>query len=130
VADAVEARALVAELFRRAAGDDPDAVAALFCDDADITFWGSDAPEAAVGPEAVRALTSAVVEALEEVAVEWDEERVHVAGDTAWVNAAGRFRGRTAEGSVDIPYRLTAVLVRRDGAWRWHTFNGSEPGRG
>jgi hypothetical protein len=25
------------------------------------------------------------------------------------------------------PYRLTAVLVRRDGEWRWHTFNGSEP---
>ncbi|HEU0315740.1 MAG TPA: nuclear transport factor 2 family protein [Solirubrobacteraceae bacterium] len=128
MADTAEVRALVGELFVRADGDDPGAVAALFCDDEDITFWGSDAPEAAVGPDAVHALTSGVVAALEEVSVDWDEERVQVEGDVAWFNAAGRFTGRTAEGSVKIPYRLTAVLVRRDGIWRWHTFHGSEPG--
>jgi ketosteroid isomerase-like protein len=123
-----EVRALVGELFARAAGDDPGAVAALFCDDEAITFWGSEQDEAAVGPDAVRAFTSAVVAALDDVAVAWDEERVHVEGDVAWFNAAGRFRARSAAGGEDIPYRLTAVLVRRDGVWRWHTFHGSEPG--
>jgi hypothetical protein len=35
-------------------------VAALFGDDEDVTFWGSDRDEAAVGPEAVRAFLEAV----------------------------------------------------------------------
>jgi hypothetical protein len=25
------------------------------------------------------------------------------------------------------PYRVTAVFVRRDGRWLWHTYSGSEP---
>jgi ketosteroid isomerase-like protein len=88
-----EVRALVGELFARAAGDDPGAVAALFCDDEDITFWGSEQDEAAVGPEAVRAFTSALVERIQDMSVAWAEERVRVAGEVAWVNAAGDSRG-------------------------------------
>jgi hypothetical protein len=45
--------------------------------------------------------------------------RAHVDGDVA----SARFR---APARV-LHYRITALLVRRDGAWRWHTFNGSEP---
>jgi uncharacterized protein (TIGR02246 family) len=128
VADA-EVRALVAELFARAAGDDPAGVAALFCDDEDITFWGSDQDEAAVGPEAVRAFTAGLVANVEAVAVDWAEERVRVAGDVAWFNAAGDFTWRTADGGAGtFPYRLTVVAVRRGGVWRCHTFHGSQPG--
>jgi hypothetical protein len=51
-----------------------------------------------------------------------------VAGDVAWVNAVGTLRVESPGQEQRIaPYRITAVLVRRDGAWRWHTFSGSEP---
>jgi ketosteroid isomerase-like protein len=55
---------------------------------------------------------------------------VHVEGTAAWVNATGTvtLRGDAANDRT-LPYRVTAVFVRRDGRWRWHTHHGSEPNR-
>ena len=53
---------------------------------------------------------------------------VHGHQEVAWVNADGAVTGEAAGGPPrTTPYRLTAVFARRDGEWRWHTFNGSEP---
>jgi len=51
---------------------------------------------------------------------------VTVEGDMAWVNAVGELRVENPDAPLKIaPYRITAVFVRRDDAWRWHTFSGS-----
>ncbi len=44
-------------------------------------------------------------------------------GDVAWINA----NGTLAVAGKQSDYQITAVFVRRDGRWLWHTFNGSEP---
>jgi ketosteroid isomerase-like protein len=97
---------------------DVDAFMDLWAPDADVTMWGSDLPERAHGRGEIRVLAEDLAGA--NLTFAWDELRVHEAGDTAWVNAAG-----TANRA---PYRLTVVLVRRRaGEWKVHTFNGSIP---
>ena len=107
---------------------DASAATALFADDDDIWMSGSDLPELAIGREAIAALHRNVVSRPFTLTFNWDERRAHAEGDVAWVNARGSvvvgFEDRT---TAKLHYRITAVLVRRDGAWRWHTMNGSEP---
>jgi ketosteroid isomerase-like protein len=53
----------------------------------------------------------------------WNDRRVHVEGEVAWVTATGTL-------AVDdrvTPYQAACVLVRREGEWRLHTFSGGEP---
>ena len=105
-----------------------DAGTQLFAPDDDVVMWGSDEPEQAVGLAAVGALHRGIAAFSGRLAFRWHQRHVHVEGGAAWVNAAGEL-------TVDSPraeprtssYRLTAVFVRRDSRWRWHTFSGSEP---
>lgn len=98
-------------------------IAAPFAEDEDVTLWGSDEPERAVGRDAIGALLEPIVAAPTPTRFEWDERRVHVEGDAAWVHA----RGRASARGGTIPYRVTTILVRRDGRWRWHAHSGSSP---
>ena len=102
---------------------DANAAAALFAPDPNVTMWGSEEPEQAVGPEAVGTLLAAITASEASLGFSWNERRVRIEGDVAWVNAAGSF---TLDGATSA-YRVTAVFVRRDGRWLLHTFNGSEP---
>lgn len=116
-------------LFDAALDDrDADAMLALFAQDDDITFWGSDEPERGVGPEGVRALADAIVSSRSTLRFRWDERRVHVEAKVAWVNATGSFEATSEDGVArTAAYRLTAVFVRRGEHWLWHTFSGAEP---
>ena len=109
---------------------DIDAIMGLFTDDADITMWGSALPERAVGREELRVLLSRLLEAFptSSFRLEYSERRVHVIGDITWVNAAGTATWDPGDGTIrEVPYRVTAVLVRTEGGWRWHTHQGSQP---
>ena len=60
--------------------------------------------------------------------IAYDEHRVHVEGEVAWLNAAGTGTWDDGAGSVkQMPHRVTAVFRRVDGAWRCHTRNGAQP---
>jgi ketosteroid isomerase-like protein len=61
-----------------------------------------------------------------QLAFNWRQRSVHVHGDVAWVNCGGTVRVDRGVNASTLPYRLTAVLLRRD-QWRWQTFNGSQP---
>lgn len=108
---------------------DAEAGVALFAGDADVVMWGSDEAEEAVGRAAIAELHRGIAASQADVTFRWDARHVHVEGDAAWVNAAGTVTIARPGGAVPRtgPYRLTAVFVRRDGTWRWHTFSGSEP---
>jgi uncharacterized protein (TIGR02246 family) len=105
-----------------------EAAARLFVDEDDAMMWGSAPDEVAVGKAAIgelfRALTAANCEPF---AFRWDVRKVRVEGDVAWVNAVGEWVDESSGRRETGPYRVSAVLLRRDGAWRWHTFTGSEP---
>jgi ketosteroid isomerase-like protein len=112
------------DLYRLAcSARDADAAFGLWAGDDDITMWGSDEDERAFGQEEVRALVEAVTSSPSELAFEWEDKELRVEGDVAWVNA----RGTLWVNGESSPYRVTAVLLQRDGAWRWHTHSGSEP---
>jgi ketosteroid isomerase-like protein len=111
-------------LYRHACDErDPSATLALWTTDPDIVMWGSDEDERAHGPEEVKALIESVCNSPSEIAFEWEDKECHVEGDVAWVNA----RGTLYVNGEASPYRVTAVLIRRDDTWRWHTHSGSEP---
>jgi ketosteroid isomerase-like protein len=110
---------------------DAAAATALFAGDKDIWMSGSDLPELAIGSEAIAELHRGVASSTYTLTFNWERRTVHREGDVAWVNAGGSLLVHSRDGEpTTMPYRITAVLVRRDGVWRWHTFNGSEPHTG
>lgn len=106
---------------------DAAVAAALFVDDASISFSGSDLDEHATDGVALLSLLQALAASPSTLSFEWSAKAVHVTGDTAWVNAVGSVTISGSDGNRTIPYRVTAVLLRRSGSWRWHTFAGSTP---
>ena len=110
---------------------DAAAATALFANDNDIWMSGSDLPELAIGKDAIAALHRDVVSQPFTLTFPWDKRMVHSEGDVAWVNAGGSLLVEYEDREpTTMHYRITVVLVRRDGAWRWHTMNGSEPHTG
>jgi anti-sigma B factor antagonist len=131
-ADEVELLAMFDALYAAATqARDAEAAMRLFAEDADITMCGFDEPEQAIGTTAVGELVGSIVESESAIAFRWSSRRVHVETDVAWVNAVGEFALELADGGErTTPYRVTAIFVRRDRRWLWHTHNGSEPNIG
>jgi ketosteroid isomerase-like protein len=96
---------------------------ALWAEDDDVTLFGSEQADTARGPAELRVHIDAIAGASATIRFAWNDKRVHVEGDVAWVTASGTL---TVDGRV-APYQVAGVLVRRGGEWRWHTFSGSEP---
>jgi ketosteroid isomerase-like protein len=116
--------ALFEALLKR--GDADEAVG-LFTGE-DVVFWGSGRAEQAFGRRPLAELFGRIVEIGEALSFEWAERQVHIEGDAAWVSAIGHYRyASPGESPSGGPYRVTAVFVRRDGRWLWHTYSGSEP---
>jgi uncharacterized protein (TIGR02246 family) len=106
---------------------DADEAMALFADE-DVLFLGSGRAEQALGREALARLFAEIVEIGDALTFEWAHRQLQVEGDAAWVSAIGTYRyAPPGESPTGGPYRVTAVFVRRDGRWLWHTYSGSEP---
>lgn len=121
------ARAAWAALDAGLSGD-PDAAAR--CLEPDVVFLGSGEGEEAVGIEAIGPMLAAIGPhaAGGTFDVAWDELDARVEGDLAFVTGFGTTRATGSMAKFDgTRYRLTGVLVRRDGDWRWWSFHGSEP---
>jgi ketosteroid isomerase-like protein len=106
---------------------DPDEAMSLFPDD-DVVFWGSGREEQALGRPALAELFGAIAQIGDTLSFDWSHRQVGVEGEAAWVSAIGHLTHTPADGPPHSgPYRVTAVFVRRDGRWLWHTYSGSEP---
>ncbi len=107
---------------------DVRAVLAGFVEDPDVTLWRSSEVEHAIGLVELRAFVTWAASLPGSFTVEFDERRVHVEGDVAWVNASGTGTWDDGAGTVKhMPHRVTAVFRRVDGAWLCHTRHGSQP---
>lgn len=100
-----------------------------FAPDADALIVGSEAAEAARGPNEIAGFFRSLLAQPVTIAFEWRETRASVAGDQAWLFAAGDAVVRAAGNERRSPYRLTGVFQRRGGKWLWKHFHGSEPAR-
>ena len=107
---------------------DAGAGARLFVEDSRAVMWGSEREERATGPAEIAALHQGIADYPGKLTFRWRQRHAHVHDDVAWVNADGEVTVSPVGAEPrTTPYRLTAVLVRRQREWRWHTFNGSEP---
>ena len=99
----------------------------LFGTDHDILLMGSEADEVAVGPSELKAfLERAFASQPAAYRFEWRSHSVSGAGSVCWVtiNASIHTNGMV------VPYRVTAVLEKRDNRWFLMQYHGSEPARG
>lgn len=124
------------------AGDPRDALARLttllehrdpalideFADDPDIVVIGSEADEIEIGRDRIARMVKSLA-AGPAVRFEWTQTRSSSSGDVAWLFATGSVVVTDKGTSTRVPYRLTGVLERRNGTWKWRQFHGSEPAR-
>ena len=106
---------------------DLPATLALFVHDAEALVLGSEAGELARGTAALTELFTSLFALPVRLGWVWDQPYVAVLGDVAWLCAQGMVCVRHGAEDTQRPYRMTGVLVRRDGEWRWAQFHGSEP---
>jgi ketosteroid isomerase-like protein len=89
---------------------------------------GSQDFEFAIGPEAVASVNQILAGAPLKLTFVFPRRLVHQEGDVAWVNATGELRIEPRnDPPFTEPYRMTVIMVRRDGEWRWHTMAGCVP---
>ena len=102
---------------------DATAAFALWAEDDDVTLFGSEQADTARGPREVREHLDAIASSAATIRFDWDDKRIHVEGDVAWVTVGGTL----TVGDRAARYQAACVLVHRAGDWRCHTFSGSEP---
>ena len=88
---------------------------------------GSDKGEMADGRDALRAFFSTFFAQPLTAGWDWTSIRIDASNTIAWVFAEGDLVVQSGRSTERSPYRLSAVLERRDGRWLWREFNGSEP---
>jgi len=95
---------------------------------ADVAILGSASGEQFIGQEAVRRCLTALTSRSTSHDWRWVDRRISVLGDVAWLIADAPWQTVQQDGSVsERPYRVTGVLVRGEGGWRWCQYHGSEP---
>lgn len=94
----------------------------------DVVFIGSGEGEEAIGRSAIAPMFESLRPRVEEFSVSWESIAVDVLGHVALLLADGPAKLITSGRETQFRYRLTGVLVRRDGRWLWRVYHGSEPG--
>lgn len=98
---------------------------ACFSDDADVSLFGSEANDAALGPAAIRAHLAEYFARPYRIRFEFPHRLVSASGNVAWLTADGTVR--TEPDGEESPYRIAAVFERRRDKWLWQLFSGSVP---
>ena len=98
---------------------------AAFSGDTDCKVIGSEVSEEALGPSTLRSFFVGMFVRPSTFAVTWRIRRASINGDTAWFSAEVDARMSTSDRKG--PYRMTGVLVRRQGQWLWQLYQGGEP---
>jgi ketosteroid isomerase-like protein len=93
----------------------------------DGVLVGSEAGEIARGRDAIRTLIANFHALPDRYIWDWHTLDIAAAGNVGWVFAEGEVVRSGVEGRQSRPYRLSGVLEREDGRWRWRLFHGAEP---
>jgi len=101
------------------------AVVSEFTDDALLV--GSEPGEIAAGQAQLQSFFERLFERPMRFSWEWDNIRASASGELCWFFAEGVVVVTTEGGQDRTPYRLSGVLLRIAGEWRWQQFHGSEP---
>ena len=109
------------------AGRDIDAVLGLFGPDPDVVVIGSGLDEKRLGRTELREQLLHDWAQSDAVSVEFGWHLVSASGVVAWVTADMVVHARIAGKHMTFPGRLTAVLEKRRGMWKWMQSHFSLP---
>jgi ketosteroid isomerase-like protein len=109
------------------ASRDIDAVLGLFGPDPDVVVIGSGLEEKRMGRAELREQLLRDWARSEAVSVEFGWHLVSASGVVAWVTADMMVHARIAGKHMTFPGRLTAVLEKRRGKWKWMQSHFSLP---
>jgi len=75
--------------------------------------------EPIVGWTALQGVMNGQNDALSDIQIDVSDQIVHMASDgrTAWATSLWTFRGKTAEGPMELPVRCTWILEKRTSGW-------------
>jgi ketosteroid isomerase-like protein len=105
------------------------AVLSEFANAADVLLVGSEEDEIAEGPEGLASFFRHIFDLPIRLGWSWRNVRVSSEGQIAWVFAEGHVNITTDSDQEQLPFRLSGVLERRQGQWKWRQFHGSEPAK-
>ena len=105
---------------------DPDAVLRVCAPDLDLVVVTSE-DSLLRGPTELRRFLDHYVEGETTYSWEWDRYDASTAGSVAWLLAEGTEIAASEDHVVRHPYRMTAVLERREGRWLLRQVHGSSP---
>ena len=103
------------------AARDLEALMDLWTEDA--IFAGASEEELKIGPQ-VREWFGTVMATDHTVELTWEDPIVRTEGDLAWFFVEATV---TVDGIKPRPYRISGVLRRQLGAWRFAMWTGAEP---
>jgi ketosteroid isomerase-like protein len=123
-----EIRKSLGRLNEVLATKDLNVVMSIYDTTDDIVVVGSDSGEVFVGRERVRAFMKIIVSMPFVFSFDMDQVFINNSRDIAWVFVDGKMVHTRSSGKVSkIPYRITAVMVKRGDEWKWKVFSGSIP---
>jgi ketosteroid isomerase-like protein len=94
----------------------------------DISVIGSDSAEVFIGRERVKQFMEMIISMPFVFSFEFDHPVISCEGNIAWVFTDGNMVHTRSNGKVTkVPYRVTAVMVKRGNDWKWKMFSGSIP---
>lgn len=99
-------------------------------DDDDVTFIESGPDEEYIGKAQIRAGAERDYNSTEgDMPVSFKRRWVSVgpSEDVAWVNGENEINVNVYGNDMKIEARFTGIALKRDGAWKWHTFHYSLP---
>jgi ketosteroid isomerase-like protein len=98
-----------------------------FDEDADVLLVGSETDEVIRGKPALTGFFEALF--AQDLTIGWNWTRLDAGtlGNVLWFFAEGHAVLDHGGSVTRKPYRLSGVLVRRDGGLHWRLFHGSEP---
>jgi ketosteroid isomerase-like protein len=100
----------------------------IYDDSDDIIVVGSDSGEVFVGRERVKTFMKIIASMPFVFSFEMNQVLINSSQNTAWVFVDGFMVHTRTNGKVSkVPYRITAVMVKRDNEWKWKVFSGSIP---
>jgi ketosteroid isomerase-like protein len=106
---------------------DIEGIASLFVNDPDLLLYGSGSDEKRIGIDEIRAQMKRDWAQSESVSFRITWNSVSMAGSVAWVGADGIVHAEVKEHDVIFPFRITAVLEKREDRWLFAQWHGSIP---